>query len=344
MGIFVPFLLLWIAIVYLPFAMRTWRAFLALCAVYLLVGAGVHVGVATFSAAEVPAVFVFLGNFWLDFVVWALPVPIVARAVVLAAKSLGLGGKGLVALNVIGILALPGTWFGMAALDRRERRPAPIECTARPILLTLAGVDGTAPWSQAINLYIGPDLPEDARYLFSPDSQRRICSDTANGTRRLVLKALSVKLQGTSRQRCTAADVLPWEKALCGKSEDPDLRVLPHDVVFFDPNGVRLGYFGIPQAVTDEAYPLSTDERLVSAGTTDAGTVTAVCRKEPYSSGQVLCLVRSKVADHIGMSWEIYARPVEIPDRLLQADAFTRTICSSIFDLPGCKGVDRSAP
>ncbi len=331
MGIFVPFLLVWLAIVYLPFFVRSWWAFLALCFAYLMVGVGVRLGVAAFSAAEVPAVLVFLGNFWLDFVVWALPVPVIARAVVLAAKSMGLGGKGLVALNVIGILALPGTWFGKVVLDRWERRPAPIECTARPILLTLAGADGTVPWSEAINLYLGPDLPEDARYLFSSESQRGICSETANGTKRLVLKALSVKLQGTSQQRCTAADALPWEKALCGKYEDPSLRALPHDVVFFDPSGVRLGYFGIPKAVTDKAYPLPSGERLVSAGTADSGTVTAVCRKEPNSGGQVLCFVRSKVADRIGMSWEIYARPVEIPDRLRQADAFARKICSSIW-------------
>lgn len=145
MGIFVPLLLLWLAIVYLPFTMRSWRAFLALCGAYLLVGGGVRIGVAAFSAAEVPAVLVALGNIWLDFVVWALPIPIVARAVVLLAKSLGLGGKGLVTLNVIGVLALPGTLSGMATRDRWERRPAPIECTGIPILLTLAGVEGMVP-------------------------------------------------------------------------------------------------------------------------------------------------------------------------------------------------------
>ena len=88
--VFVPFVLLWLAILYLPFAMRSWRAFLALCAVYLLFGVGVRLGVAAFSAADVPVALVFLGNFWLDFVVWALPIPILARGVVLAAKSRGL--------------------------------------------------------------------------------------------------------------------------------------------------------------------------------------------------------------------------------------------------------------
>ncbi|NJS38854.1 MAG: hypothetical protein HC783_07365 [Rhodobacteraceae bacterium] len=342
--VFLPFVLLWLALLYLPFAMRSWRAFLALCTVYLLVGIGVRLGVATYSAADVPVAMVFLGNFWLDFVVWALPVPILARGVVLAAKSLGLGGKRLIALNVVGILALPGSWFGMAAYDRWDRRPAPVECTATPVSLMLSGVDGQVPWSAAINLYLGPDLPKDARYLFSAKSQRRICSETLNGTERLTIAALSVELRRAGPQRCTAADVLPWEKALCGKTDDPDLRGLPHDVVFFDPNGIRLGYFGIPKALTDEAYPLAPDERLVMAGTEDNGPVMAVCRKEPYSNGQVLCFVRAEIAEQINMSWEIYARPDEIADRLLRASAFSRKVCASIFDLPGCRSAPGTAP
>jgi hypothetical protein len=109
--------------------MRSWRALLALCGAYLLVCGGVRLGVATFSAAEVPAVLVFMGNFWLDYVVWALPVPIVARAAVLLAKSLGLGGNRVMTLNVIGILALPRAWQGLAAYEHWERRPAPAEYT-----------------------------------------------------------------------------------------------------------------------------------------------------------------------------------------------------------------------
>jgi hypothetical protein len=336
--------LFWLGVVYLPFAMRSWRAFLALCAVYLLFGVGVHMGVAAFRAAEVPAVLVILGNFWLDFVVRALPVSIIARAVVLAAKSLGLGGKGQLALNVAGILALPGIWLGLAAHDRWERRPAPVECTARPVALTLSGIEGAVPWSGAINLYVGPELPEDARYMFSPASQRRICSETANGAKRLEIAALSVELQRTPPKRCTAADVLPWERALCDTGKDSLLRALPHDVVFFDPNGIRLDYFSIPQTVTDEDYPVASDERLVSAKTANAGAVTAVCRKEPYSNGQVLCFVRERLTERIDVSWNFNARPDEIADRLLRSDDFLRGVCSSILDLPGCEGADRSAP
>jgi hypothetical protein len=344
--VFVPFVLLWLAILYLPFAMRSWRAFLALCAFYLVFGVGVRLGVAAFDAVDVPAALVFLGNFWLDFIVWALPVPVMARAVVLGAKSLGLGGKRLIALNIVGILALPGTWYGAAAYDRWERRPAPVECTETPISVMLSGVDGTVPWGSAINLYLGPDLPEDARYLFSPKSQRRICSETFNGTQHLTIAALSVELRRTAPQRCTAADVLPWELALCEKNKDPDLRGLPHDVVFFDPTGIRLGDFGIPKAVTDEGYPLATDERLVlaGAGAGDVQQVTAVCRKEANSNGQVRCFVRAEITEQINLSWEIYTQPHEVEDRLLKANAFSRTVCENILDLPECDTAPGTAP
>ncbi|MCA3440752.1 MAG: hypothetical protein INF50_10540 [Rhodobacter sp.] len=82
------FFLLWLTIICLPFAMPSWRAFLILCTIYLLTGLGVRYGVATYTAAEVPAILVAAGNFWLDYVVEALPFTIIARAVALAAKSL----------------------------------------------------------------------------------------------------------------------------------------------------------------------------------------------------------------------------------------------------------------
>jgi hypothetical protein len=158
-------LVLWLVVVYFPFAMRTWPQFLLLCAAYLLMGIGVRLGVANFSADEVPSVLVMLGNFWLDLVVWIVPVPIIARAVVLATKSLGVRGARLAALNIVGILALPGTWLGLAGYERWDRRPAPTECLGRPIQITLADIDGSSPWSSAVSLTLAPTFRRMAATL-----------------------------------------------------------------------------------------------------------------------------------------------------------------------------------
>lgn len=336
MGIFVPILLLWLAIIYLPFAMRTWRALFALCGAYLLIGGGVRLGVATFSAAEVPAVLVFLGNFWLDFVVWAVPVPIVARAVVLVAKSLGLGGKRLMALNVAGVLAFPGTWQAIAVYERWERRPAPAECTAKPILLTLADIDGAVPWSTAVYLYLGPDVRAGRRYLFLPAHRRSICRDTSNGVERLTTSALSLELWSPPLDRCGSPESDRWEELLCARRDAGSLRTLPHEIVFFDPDGIRLGEFGISTAATDERYALAEAERLVIAESAEAGPVKALCRTEPSADGATLCRMRRDVGAGVSMYWDIYAPTDAVDDRLLQAESVASSICASIFNLPGC--------
>jgi len=344
LGIFVPFLLVWLAIVYLPFFVRSWWAFLALCFAYLMVGVGVRLGVAAFSAAEVPAVLVFLGNFWLDFVVWALPVPVIARAIVLAAKSLGFKGKSLLALNIVGILALPGTWLGTAAYERWDHRPAPVECTAKPILLTLAGVDGSVPWSNAIHLYLGQNIREDGRYLFFPVHRRSICRDTSNGAERLTTSAFSVELWSPPLDRCGSPERQTWEKMLCVRRDDDTLQTLPHDIVFFDPKGIRLGDFVISTAATDERYPLAEGERLVTATNLEVGTVKAVCRIEPTPDGSTWCRMRREVGAGASVYWNLYAPPDAIDDRLLQAESVASSICSSIFNLPGCTAVGATAP
>lgn len=343
MAVFIPLLLIWLVIVYLPFAMRGWPSFLGLCAVYLGIVTGVGWGVATFTAAEVPAFLVFLGNFWLDFVVWALPVPILARAVVLSAKSLGLGGKGLVLLNVVGILALPGTWFGKAAFDRWERRPAPAECTARPILLTLADSKGSVPWSNALRLYLGSDIRADGRYLFSPEHRRSICRDTSNGAERLTTSALSVELWNLPRGPCGSPESQRWEELLCTRRDAGTLRLLPHDVVFFDPEGIRLGDFAIPKAATDESFALAEGERLILAAGPEGGTVKAVCQTEPAPNGSVRCQMRRDVGAGVSVYWDLYADPDVLEDRLLKAEGVANSICASIFNLPGCTAA-ASAP
>lgn len=309
-----------------------------------MVGVGVRFGVAAFSAAEVPAVLVFLGNFWLDFVVWALPVPVIARAVVLAAKSLGFKGKSLLALNVVGILALPGTWLGTAAYERWDRRPAPMECTSKPILLSLAGVGGTIPWSNAIHLHLGQNIREDGRYLFFPGHRRSICRDTSNGAERLTTSALSVELWSPPLDRCGSPASQMWEKLLCARRDDGNLRTLPHDVVFFDPNGIHLGDFAIASAATDEGYPLVEGERLVTAASPEVGTVKAVCRTEPEPNGSTLCRMRREIGAGANVYWDLYAPHDAMDDRLLQAESVASSICASIFNLPGCTAVAATAP
>ena len=324
--------------------MRSWRAFLALCTVYLLIGAGVQYGVATYPAAEVPAILVAIGDFWLEFVVWALPVPIIARAVVLTAKSLGLSGRRLLAVNVIGILALPGIWLGIAAYERWERRPASASCTAKPISLTLSGVEGSAPWSEAISLYLGPDTRKDGRYLFSPGHRRSVCWDTSDGTERLIISALSIKLDRTPPGRCVALDIQPWEKALCAKSEDRHSGFLPNKITFFNPNGIQLGDFGIPKAATNSDYPLTDDQRLVSAANAEVGTVTAVCRSQPNPNGSIYCQMRRQIIGDVSLYWEISAPYDAVGDVLLRTETFARSVCSSVFALPGCTTVIEAAP
>lgn len=338
------FLVLWLTIIYLPFAMRSWRAFLALCTVYLLIGAGVQYGVATYTAAEVPTILVAIGDFWLDFVVWVLPIPIIARAVVLAAKSLGLSGRRLLAVNVIGILALPGIWLGIAAYERWERRPASASCTAKPISLTLSGVEGSAPWSDAINLYLGPDIRKDSRYLFSPAHRRSVCWDTSDGNERLTISALSIKLDRTPQDRCVALDIQPWEKALCAKSEDRYSGFLPNRITFFNPNGIQLGDFGIPKAATNGGYPLTDDQRLVSAANAEVGTVTAVCRSQPNPNGSIYCQMRRQIIGGVSLYWEISAPHDAVGDVLLRTETFARSVCSSVFGLPSCTTVIEASP
>lgn len=48
--------------IYMPFAMRSWRALITLSFVYLIVEIGVRLGVANYSAADVPRLLVSVGN------------------------------------------------------------------------------------------------------------------------------------------------------------------------------------------------------------------------------------------------------------------------------------------
>lgn len=336
LGFLFPFFVLWLAIIYLPFAMRSWRTYLALCAVYLLIGLGVQYGVDNYTAAEVPTILVAIGDIWLDFVVQFLPVPIIARAVVLTAKSLGLSGRRLLAMNIIGILAWPGLWLGNIAYDRWERRPAPTACTIKPISLTLLGAEGVVPWSNAVKLYLGPDIRRDGRYPLSPAHRRSICRDTSDGTGRLTVSALAIKLDRLAPDRCLASDIQPWEQALCATSKSQHSGFQPSDVIFFDPNGIRLGEFGIPSAATNDDYPLEDGQRLISITDPVLGTIKAICKTWPGSNPTSYCRMRRQITDGVDLYWVSYSPPDEVHDSLLRAEAVARSVCSSVFGLPGC--------
>ena len=328
--------LAWLSIVYLPFAMGNWCAFTALCASYLLVGFGVRYGVATYTAAEVPAILVLIGDIWIDFVVRVLPITVGARAVVLAAKSLGFSGRRLLVANVIGILALPGTAIGLDLHQRWEKRPASSACTDRPILLSLSGIDGSVPWSKAISLYLGANTREDARYLFVPRHRRSICRDTADGVQPLMVTALSIKPDRVRSDRCMTSDILPWEQTICAEAEDRRTGFSTLAIVFFDPNGIRPGDFGIEEAPTNYDYPLADDERLVVVADPAIGTVTAVCRPQPNPTGWTHCQMRRPIIDGIDFYWEISTSSDAVEDRLLRAETFARSVCWSVFALPAC--------
>ena len=168
--------------------MRSWRTFISLCIVYLVLEIGVRFGVANYSAADVPRFLVLAGNAWIDVLVKAVPVTVITRAVVLTAKSLGLNGRRLLAANIVGILSLPGGIAGIAAHEQWERRPAPLQCTSKPIPLVLSGNTATATWNKGTALYVGENIREDGRYLISPRHQRRVCRDTSGGTEDLTVE------------------------------------------------------------------------------------------------------------------------------------------------------------
>lgn len=334
----VGLLLVWLLVIYLPFAMRSWRAFLALCAVYLLFGLGVQYGVATYTAAEVPYLLVGIGNFWIDAIVALLPFTVIARAMLLAAKSLGASGRRLLALNILGILVLPGYFVAKVAYEKWERRPPSAACTARPISMVLAGIEGVAGWNEAISLYLGPNIAQDARYLFSPAHQRSICRDTTEGTGHLTIAALSIRTDRVGPDRCSAPNVQPWEQAACAARADHPMRFLPPEVIIFDPAGLRLGDFGIPDVATNGDYPLGDDQRLISAASPGLGTVMAVCHVPPSPGRAFFCQMRRPINGSVSLYWELSAAPATLDDSILQAEAIARSACSSIFGQAVCDG------
>jgi hypothetical protein len=145
-------------------------------------------------------------------------------------------------------------------------------------------------------------------------------------------------------KRCVASDTQAWEQEACAALKDRTAPRLPQKLVVFDPNGIRLGEFGIPKAATTDAYPETQGERLVRVFDSERGEVSAVCRSQPFSDGSIYCQMRRPVSDAIDIYWAVAAPPDAIGESLLRAEAFASTVCAGLFKLPGCRMVPGTLP
>ncbi|WP_281932386.1 hypothetical protein [Roseibium album] len=320
---------------YAPFLMPNWRWFLLLCIAYGAMGLGVRYGVANYASTDVHRSLVVAGNIWLDLVLPLLPFTLLPRGFVLAAKSLGLRGWKLFGLNLIGILALPTFFIGASLIDRWERRPAPIACISRPLPIDLAGISGTIPWSKAIRLYLGANTRSDARYLFSPSSKRKICSQTNDGRRPLSVKAIKTSLFGRDRARCMMDKISQWEESVCEKTSNRNSSFYLVDVVFFQPDGIKLGDFGIRNIRIDGSLIARSDEQIFSTDDGTFGRVEFVCRQQS-SEFRFYCTSRFRLTDLIDVHLEMGSTIVDINKNMEKALLLSKTMCVGIFDQPPC--------
>ena len=333
-------LLLTFILVSVPFAMPTWRTFVALCAFYLLIQIGVVTGIAVFDASDVHPSLVMLGNLWIDVLIYLVPIPVIARAVVLALRSGGLSGRWLLAANIVGVLALPGTYAGIILYGKWDRRAAPVSCTDRPISFTLSDVAGAAPWSHVVSLYLGQDLRADARRLFSVRHRRQICRATSNGTKVLNIEALTINTRNRFYDLCREGTAQSWEARICQGFKNGDSYGYQFEAGIFTPDGIRIGYFSIPVAETNKNYPIAENEILKTTSSPGVGLVSAVCR-EPYSpNGTFFCRMRRPLTAHVSIYWKMSAPEERLEERMLRVESLTREICSSILDADICRGSD----
>lgn len=329
-------LIAWVIIVYLPFAMRSWPSLIALCIGFLLIAIGIKIGVAIFSSDDVPGILVLTGNFWKDALAKPLLVTVIARTLVLSTKSLGLSGRWLLVANIFGILALPGTVLGIAVYEKWDRRPAPLQCTNRPISLVLSGVAGQTTWNDAIILYSGDDIRNDSLFQFSARHQRRICQETSDGKDPLGVDAISLNLAIFSKKSCDKQEIYPWEQYVCDNWEDRAWRYDQNRLIIFEPGGIRPGDFGIPKTTTNNAYPAQKNERVVSVARPDGGTVTAVCAERSFSDGQLYCRMRRSLVQGLGFYWAASVPLDDLENSIRRTDGFANSVCSSVFEESLC--------
>lgn len=326
-----------LVIIYLPFAMRSWRAFLTLCLAYVTIGISVQLGITIYSAADIPRFLVLAGNTWIDYVVKILPVTVIARAVVLTLKSQGVSGRHLIVANILGILALPVGIAGIVANEKWQRRSAPLECTSKSIPLNLLGFTASAPWNQGISLYLGDNVRSDGRYIGSSRSQRRLCRETSNGTKSLTVEAISLRVRGFSFNRCTVEGITLWEKTVCENWDNSDRRYAQDKVVIFNPDGIRLGDFGIPKNLTNDNFQVKENEKLISVTRENLESFTAVCRGLTNSDRLLYCRMHRPIVEGINLYWATSAPSGNIEDYLRRTDEFALKACLSTFGQSLCE-------
>lgn len=329
-------ILLIVLIIFVPFVMPGWRSLLTLCLACLLVELGVRVGTARFSAADVPGILVQVGNSWIEILRYVILIHLCARATVLTLRSLGMSGRLLFLAKVLSILSLPIFMVGAYLLERFDRRPAPTRCTAQPIALRLAGIEGKMPWRDDTRLFIGSDIWNDRRNLRLNRDRRSLCWTTSNGKDRLEVTVIAVDFDRDWTARCAKADLFPWEEKQCAAQKAGPLNFPVHEVLFFDSGGIEIGNFSLPQASTDENHPVRQDEQMVSAQSPDLGKVTALCKAQPDRSGGKYCQMRRTYAGGFQVAWEAHVSKDAVDAGLLGAEALAKDLCTEVFGAQYC--------
>jgi hypothetical protein len=322
-AILVVLFLVWLAIVFSPFLTRSWWSLAALAAIFLCVGLGVQWGVARFDAADVPWVLVEAGNIWLDAIQWAVPYTVAFRAVGLVVKSLGVGGRRLLVVNILCVLAAPALWLAPGAWRAWDYRAAPAICLQHPLTIEIGGIRTSLQWQESrINLYLGPRLPEDARYLFSSKSQRQLCAETQNGTVAVTTMAMVVTLD-----TCASKQSAPVWKRICAMTSQSDR--FPQVVTLFVSKGLQLGYFSIPDART--SGPAEKGAEITRFQDADGATLSAHCRPSGLENGDLFCEMRRAATPRLDLAWEVYVPKSTVTRTLMDSDAMARHVCTEFL-------------
>ena len=345
MEVLLPLFLLWAAIVFSPFVVRRWKSFGLMCAGFLAVGLGVRWGVASYAAADVPSVLVEIGNIWLDWITPALPYSVLFRAISLASKSFGLGGKRLLAMQLTCIAAVPGVLAGPGLWHAWDRRAAPAACLAFPVPIIIGGIAISLPRDPLISVYLGPEITSDARYFFSNKSQRQLCAETENGQKALDIPAIVLKLDFLWSGDCTNAGLTPLRKAVCHSGTKLQAeRYIPNDITLFKPVGIRLGDFGIPHQQTSYLTSGTADQRVISFQTKEGVTTGVLCKPVNDENTNLYCQMRRSVTADIDIYWAIQLPPTNLPVTLAEIDHFASSVCENILKDTSCAPISAPKP
>jgi hypothetical protein len=326
--------LIWLAVVFSPFLARGWWSLAAIVAVFLSIGLGVHWGVARFDAADVPRGLVEAGNIWLDTIQGAVPYTVAFGALGLVARSLGVRGPRLLGVYVLCVLAVPALWAAPGVWHAWDYRAAPEECLARPVPVRIGGFSIELPQHNAVRVYLGPNLDDDARYFFSRKSQRQLCGDTQNGTKARDIAALVLDLSADMQRICQVQHAIWWDK-LCQGSPDR-WAARPRKVTLFVPGTIRTGEFGIPNNKTMDLSGTDIRYKTVSVQTDGKRFIHVVCRSEGDDADQLYCQMRRQVTPGVDIAWDIAGPSINISNVIGNANAVANEVCAAVLRLDVC--------